>query len=210
MNVQQGRVIAVWMRIVQTPSVHLLANALRDFTELDSLAQVCCYHYHLRKVGEKRNSTSFFSLTACSCGTGSSGPSCSSGGICTCFVGWTGSKCDQCASNFFGSACQGLTEKSKRKEKKKQQGKNWFFFSQLALLVWMELVIQDWVEMDRAAAILDGLWEQPREFVTLVLLGNMDHLAVVCLSLFCKRKEKRKNRGKSLIPFIDRNLPKLQ
>ena len=42
--------------------------------------------------------------------------------------------------------------------------------------------------MDRAAAILDGLWEQPREFVTLVLLGNMDHLAVVCLSLVCKRK----------------------
>ena len=60
MNARQERVLAAKMRIVQTPSVHLLANALQDFTELDSLAQVCCYHYHLRKGGKREIQLVFF------------------------------------------------------------------------------------------------------------------------------------------------------
>ena len=43
-NAQQERALAAKMRVAQIPSVHLLANALQDFTELDSLAQVCVFH----------------------------------------------------------------------------------------------------------------------------------------------------------------------
>ena len=109
------------MQIVQTPLVHFIVIAILDFMDRDILALVSFFPLFLflfffPSFSSISTDLLFVCLLllkwiiGCSCGSGSSGPSCSSSGVCTCSTGWTGSKCDQCLSSYFGSTCQGSRE----------------------------------------------------------------------------------------------------